>query len=262
MIRRALFLSLLLGVPSAALRAAAPPVLLGEELLVFAAASLADVLGELGERFAAAGGLRPAFSYSGSSTLARQIEEGAPADLFVSADAEKVAHLARRKLVFEETRRELLANRLVVVVNATGGPALASGRDLATPKVRTLALAQPETVPAGIYAREYLKRAGLWSQVKAKIVPTESVRAALAAVESGNADAAFVYSTDAAISKRVRIALEIPPSELPRIVYVAAVPVAARHADEARRFLDFLSSPEAAVVFRRYGFIAPPPPAP
>lgn len=233
-------------------------------ILVFAAASLTDALGEIGTAWSSASGDEVAFSFGGSSTLARQIEEGAPADLFVSADAAKVDALAGRGGILAGSRRELLSNRLVIVVAAADGARIASAADLATSRVKLLALAEPQTVPAGIYARAYLERAGLWPQVSRKVVPTDNVRAALAAVEAGNADAAIVYATDARISRRVRAAVEISAADAPRIVYVAAVPAKAPHPEAAQRFLEHLASPRAAAVFARYGFLppAPAPPAP
>jgi len=249
-----------LALALAALLLASP--LRGESLLVFAAASLTDALTEIGTDYRAASGETVEFHFAGSSELARQIGEGAPADLFVPADSAEVDELAEHGLVVAGTRRELLSNRLVVVVAAERGAEVTTVADLATPAVRVLALAEPSTVPAGIYAGAFLRRGGLWSQLADKIVPTANVRAALAAVESGDADAAIVYATDAAISRRVRVAVEIPAAETPRIVYAAAVPTSARDVEGARRFLAYLASPPASAVFRRYGFLplagAPP----
>jgi len=227
----------------------------GAELLVFAAASLTDALGEIGAGWRQATGDDVEFHFAGSSELAVQIENGAPADLFVSADAAKVDALAADGRIVAGTRRELLSNRLVIVVAAERGAAVRTAADLATPAVATLALAEPSTVPAGLYAADYLRRADLWSRIEGKVVPTANVRAALAAVESGDADAAIVYATDAAISRRVRVAVEIPVDESPRIVYVAAIPDSAQDVDTSRRLLDFLQAPAAAEIFRRFGFL-------
>jgi molybdate transport system substrate-binding protein len=127
--------------------------------------------------------------------------------------------------------------------------------DLATSKVTRLALAEPKTVPAGIYAKEYLQRQNLWSAVEAKVVPTDNVRAALAVVESGNADAGIVYKTDAAISKKVKVAYEVPAGDSPNISYPMAALKEAADPDAARRFLNFLNSDEAGRVFEKFGFI-------
>ena len=228
-------------------------------LTVFAAASLTDALSEIGEGYERETGTKVAFNFGASSALARQIEDGAPADLFVSADEAKVDGLLTKKLVDPGTRRELLSNRLVIVVAAENGTKVSAPADLATPAVRVLALAEPQIVPAGIYAKAYLGKVGLWPKVIDKVVPTENVRAALAAVESGNADAAIVYATDAGISKRVRVAVAIPEADTPRIVYVAAVPVGAKNAAGGRSFLERLSSESASGVFRRHGFVVSRP---
>jgi molybdate transport system substrate-binding protein len=245
-----LFLSLL-----AIVGAAAPSRAAETELTVFAAASLTEALTEIGASFEAGSGTKVAFNFGASSALARQIDAGAPADLFVSADEAKVDALVKRGRIDQATRRELLSNRLVIVVATEGGAAVVAPADLASSKVRVLALAEPQTVPAGIYAKEYLQKTGLWEKVIDKVVPTENVRAALAAVESGNADAAIVYATDAGISRRVRVAVEVPAREAPRIVYVAAVPTEARSPVDARTLLDFLGSESASAVFRRFGFV-------
>ena len=134
---------------------------------------------------------------------------------------------------------------------------IAGPRDLTTPAVRVLALAEPQTVPAGIYAKAYLRTAGVWRDVIDKVVPTENVRAALSAVEAGNAEAAIVYKTDAAISTKVRVAFEVPTAEAPKISYPVAVLKQSTKPDNARRFVDFLKSADGKAAFRRYGFIAP-----
>lgn len=238
------------------LLAAALPALCGraEEITVFAAASLSDVLQVIGANYTRAGGERVRFDFGASSTLARQIDEGAPADLFFSADEAKMDWVQRAGLVAPGTRRSLLSNSLVIVVNRAAPAPLASPAGLAGPAVRRLALAETSSVPAGIYAKEYLQQAGLWKAVSGKVVAAENVRAALAAVASGDADAAIVYQTDALISPRVRIACEIPADQGPAISYPAAVIRGAAHAAAARRFLAYCESPAAQAVFRQFGF--------
>ncbi len=154
-------------------------------------------------------------------------------------------------LVRPGDRVDLLSNRLVVVVPSGATTALPAPEDLA--RVRRLALGDPQAVPAGIYARQWLEKRGLWERLRDRVVPTLDVRAALAAVESGNADAGIVYETDAAISKRVRVALEVPEAEAPRIVYPAALLATAKGAPP-RAFFESLRSPEARAVFERLGF--------
>jgi molybdate transport system substrate-binding protein len=245
--RRLLLLTFLLLLGSIRLRAA--------ELQVFAAASLTDALQELAAAYQKSSGEAVSLNFGASSTLARQIQEGAPADLFLSADEEKMDGLEKRSLLLAGTRRSLLSNALVVVVPADSKLKITTPADLASSKVRVLALAEPQSVPAGIYAKRYLKAQKLWDKVIDRAVPTENVRAALAAVEAGNADAGIVYKTDAGISKKVKIAYEVPQAEGPKISYPFAVLKASRRADAARRFLAFLESPPALAVFQKYGFL-------
>jgi len=226
-----------------------------QDLIVSAAASLTDVVGEIARAYEAEAKTRIALNFGASNLLARQIEEGAPVDLFLSADEASLDRLDRKGLLFPGTRRSILSNLLVVVVEKTSAIPIDSPASLAGGAVRSLALAEPASVPAGIYAREYLERLGLWEKVRAKVIPTENVRAALAAVESGNADAAIVYRTDAAISRKVRVAYVVPADDGPRISYGAAVVRESRRNEAARRFLSYLASPSASVIFRRYGFL-------
>jgi len=225
------------------------------ELNVFAAASLSDALKELAPAYEAMSGDRLRLNLGASSVLARQIREGAPADVFFSADEAKMDDLAKAGLIAAETRRTLLSNTLVIVVHAERGAAVTTLADLATAAVRRLALAETQTVPAGIYAREYLRKTGWWDKVSGKVVPTENVRACLAAVESGNADAGIVYQTDALISRKVRIAHAIPVSAGPKIAYPVAVTAETKHGEAARRFVAFLASEQGRAVFAKYGFL-------
>lgn len=223
------------------------------DLTVFAAASLTDALEEIGAAYEKAGGGKVALNLGASSTLARQIQEGAPADLFLSSDEAKMDALEKRGLILAGTRRSVLSNTLVIVVPRDSASKIAAPKDLAG--VRTLALAEPQSVPAGLYAREYLTRLGLWNKVARKVVPTENVRAALAAVEAGNADAAIVYKTDAGISKKVKVAYEVPHAEGPKISYPFAVVAESERKEAAKRFLAYLGSKPALAVFRKYGFL-------
>ncbi len=231
------------------------PKVFAETLTVSAAASLTDAVQEIGKAYEAKSGVEIEFNFGASNQLARQIEEGAPVDLFLSADEASVERLEKKGLLAAGTRSSILSNALVIVVEKRSSLAVASPEALASEPVHTIALAEPDSVPAGIYAREYLQGLGLWERVKAKVVPTENVRAALAAVESGNADAAIVYRTDAGISHRVRIAYEVPTGSGPPISYAAAMMRESRHASAARLFLRYLESPPASAVFRRYGFL-------
>jgi molybdate transport system substrate-binding protein len=222
---------------------------------VFAAASLTDALKEIGATYEKQSGDKVVFNFGASSLLARQIEEGAPADIFFSADEAKMNGLEKKGLIVNETRKSRLSNSLVIVVASEKGAVIRTPQDLATKKVKRLALAEPRTVPAGIYAKEYLQKQNLWSAVEAKVVPTENVRAALTAVEAGNAEAGIVYKTDAAISKKVKLAYEVPASDNPAISYPMAVVREAREPEAAKRFLKHLDSDEADRVFEKFGFI-------
>jgi molybdate transport system substrate-binding protein len=232
-----------------------PAAGLADELAVFAAASLTDALEEIAAAWEKAGGDKIVLNLGASSTLARQIDEGAPADLFLSADEAKMDSLEKKKLLLPGTRKSLLSNTLVIVVPSDSTLRISRPQDLAGPAVRSLALAEPQSVPAGIYAKEYLRKVGLWSKVIDRVVPTENVRAALAAVESGNVDAGVVYRTDAGISKRVKIAWEVPRDEGPAISYPFAVLAESERPEAARKLLAFLESPPSLAVFRKYGFL-------
>lgn len=224
------------------------------EVTVYAAVSLSDALAEIARTYEARSGDRVVFSFGASNILARQIEEGGRADLFLSADERTMDTLEERGLLLAGTRTSLLSNSLAIVVRGGARIRLESPRDLLGESVRRIALAEPRSVPAGIYASEYLRREGLWDRVSSKVLPAENVRAALAAVESGSAEAAIVYRTDALLSKKVRVAYDVPQAAGPRISYVVAVLKESRRGEAAQRFLAALRSPEALGVFARYGF--------
>jgi molybdate transport system substrate-binding protein len=254
----------------------------GAEILVFAAASLTDALTEIGAAFERVHpGTKVRFSFGASSDLARQIQAGAPADLFVSADRAKMDGLQKVGLVDSLSRVDLLTNELVVIVPKESRLHLDRAADLGSEAVNRIALADPEAVPAGMYARAWLRNEGVWEKVAPKILPTLDVRAALAAVDAGSADCGVVYRTDATISKKSRVAFEVPAELAPAIVYPAALvlarttgngvtrggsreiqdpaarPMTETHA--ARRgiadaFLGYLRRQEAREIFRRAGF--------
>ena len=225
------------------------------QLQVFAAASLTDALKKIAPAYEASSGEELQFNFAASNALARQIQEGAPADVFISADEAKMDALQKAGMILEGTRQSLLSNTLVVVVEADSPLKLDSARALAQPAVKRIALADTRGVPAGIYAKEYLEKTGVWKEVKDRVVPTENVRAALAAVEAGNADAGIVYKTDAVISKAVKVAYEVPAKKGPDISYPFAVVKESKNAEAAKKFLDYLKSEPALAIFREYGFI-------
>ena len=243
-----LALTCVLAVLSGCRRGSAPEQ---DEIIVFAAASTADAIAEVGRDFEAETATRLRFSFGASRDLARQIRAGAPAAIMVSADAATVDALVDAKLVRSEDRRVFATNRLVVVVPTAASTTIRSARDLVA--VPHLAVGDPELVPAGSYAQQWLEKEALWTDVMPHIVPALDVRAALAAVETGHAEAGIVYRTDAAKSERVRIVYEVPADRVPPITYVAAL-VASAEGSAVRSFFDFLTGPKGRSTFARYGF--------
>jgi molybdate transport system substrate-binding protein len=224
-----------------------------EELHVLAAASLADALTEAAANYEKLTGDDVVLNFGASSTLARQIQQGAPADLYISADEARMDLLQKEGLILRGSRRSILTNTLVIVTGRDSRLSIRSAADLRSPAVKRIALANPESVPAGIYARRYLVRQRLWPSLAPKVIPTDNVRSTLAAVESGNVEAGLVYRTDALISKRVKIAAEIPRGET-NISYPFAVLTESRNRQAASRFLAYLDSKAGRSVFVRHGF--------
>jgi molybdate transport system substrate-binding protein len=235
-----------------------PGIAAAATLRVSAATSLTDVLQAMASVYQTQTGDTLVFNFGASSLLVRQIQEGAPADLFISADEQKMDQLQHAHLIVAGSRRSILSNTLVIVIPGDSRLTIASPADLAGRSVRNIALAETQSVPAGIYAKQYLRQLGLWGKVVGKVIPTNNVRSALAAVESGNADAGIVYKTDALISKGVRVAYEVPLSVGPDISYPAAVVADSKQQAAAQRLLDFLQSPPAQEIFKKYGFVVKP----
>jgi len=230
------------------------------DVAVYAAVSLTDALKAIAPKFEAATGDKLVFNLDGSNVLALQISKGAPADVFFSADEAQMDKLQKAGLVDAATRKDVVFNRLVAIVGANSTLQLTSLADLARPEIKHLALADPRSVPAGVYAKQYLQDAKVWDQVEARVVPTQNVRAAMAGVESGNADAGIVYQTDALISKKVKIAFALPESSKVRIAYPAAALTHAANPDGAKKLVHFLQTdPDARAIFAKYGFIVGPP---
>lgn len=226
-----------------------------DEVLVSAAASLRDVLKEIGGAYQSQSKHKVNFSFGPSSTLARQIEEGAPVDVFFSADLAQMDNLNKNGRLEPGTRRNLLSNRLVIIVPGDSRLAIASPKDLLKSEVKRIALAEPSSVPVGVYTSKYLEAEGLWDKVKPKVVPVLDVRATLASVESGNVEAGFVYKTDAAISKKVKIVYEVPIEKGPKITYPVAIVKESKKKEVARDFMNFVLSPAGKEAFKKYGFM-------
>jgi molybdate transport system substrate-binding protein len=153
------------------------------------------------------------------------------------------------------TRKNLLSNQLVIIVPADSKLTLSSPKDLLKPDVKRIALAEPSSVPVGVYTSKYLTDEGIWDQVKSKVVPVQDVRATLASVESGNVEAGFVYKTDAAVSNKIKIVYEVPIDKGPKITYPVAIVKESKRKDTARDFMNHIQSPAAKDVFKKFGFL-------
>ncbi|MFG7489372.1 molybdate ABC transporter substrate-binding protein [Methylorubrum rhodesianum] len=223
---------------------------------VFAAASLKNALDEIAGLFAKEGKPAPKVSYAASNTLAKQIEQGAPADLFFSADLDWMDYLAKKDLIQLGTRVNLLANSLVLIApkdakaEVTMGPGLDLTSALGTGK---LAMGNVDAVPAGKYGKAALEKLGSWAAVKDRIAQAESVRAALLLVSRGEAPLGIVYATDAAADANVRIVATFPADSHPAIVYPVALTRDARNPD-ASALLAYLRGPSARAAFEKQGF--------
>lgn len=222
---------------------------------VFAAASLTDSLKAVAQAYKAKTGTSVTLSFGASSTLARQIEQGAAADLFLSADAEWMDHLQNKGLIAKASRKDLLGNQLVLVAGpgAKPAPKIAPHFDMAGALGdRRLAIADPASVPAGRYAKQALTALGVWDHVAAKVAAAENVRVALEYVARGEAPYGIVYATDVKVAPTVRFAGVFPESSHTPIVYPAALTKTASAG--AKAFLEYLGSKDARAIFERAGF--------
>jgi molybdate transport system substrate-binding protein len=237
-----------MGLPPAGARA--------DDVVVFAAASLKDALDAINADWGKAGGKHATISYGASSTLAKQIEAAAPADVFISADTDWMYYVAERKLIAPETRRNILGNSLVLVAPADGAtlvdvkPGFPLASLLAGGK---LAMADPNSVPAGKYGKAALTKLGVWDAVSGSIASAENVRACLLLVARGEAPYGIVYKTDAAIEPRVKVVGTFPADSVQPITYPIAR-IAASSNPDAAAFMTYLGGPDATRTFERYGF--------
>ncbi|MDX2100804.1 MAG: molybdate ABC transporter substrate-binding protein, partial [Leptolyngbyaceae cyanobacterium bins.59] len=224
-------------------------------LLVSAAASLKDVLEEIRPLYQR---IRPdvnlTFNFGASGALLQQIEQGAPADIFISAANRQMDTLAQKGELVTGTRANLASNKLVLVV-PKNSRSVTSFLSLKRPEIKRIAIGEPRSVPAGQYGEQVLRKLGLLDDVRSKLVFANNVRQVLAAVESGNADAGLVYLTDAKISDKVKIVVMADESFHSPIVYPMAVLQSSKNKDAARAFLQYLSGSEARRVLRKYGFV-------
>lgn len=222
---------------------------------VSAAISVSASLRVVSDNYERLNGTAIVLNVGGSDTLATQILAGANVDVFFSADDRQMERVMADGGILAPTRFDLLANQLAVVAPLDQPISVLSIKDLQLPWVRRIAMGDPDGVPAGVYAKRYLESVRLWEAVRSKVIPTRNVRAALAAVEAGNADLAFVYRTDLNFAERVGLAFAIPVDAGPQIRYPIAVTADAINEMAARRFLAYLRGAEARRVFEAAGFI-------
>jgi molybdate transport system substrate-binding protein len=237
--------------------AGAPPAASAEDaILVFAAASLKNALDDVDAAFSRATGVKITASYAASSALAKQIEQGAPADVFVSADLKWMDYLADQKLIKPETRLNLLGNKLVLIAPADsklGNVPIAKGFDIARlAGDGRIAVADTKAVPAGLYAKAALENLGAWATAEPKLAQAENVRATLAFVARGEMPLGIVYATDARIEPKVKIVGEFPNGSYPPVTYPLAETIASKPL--AAKYLSFLRTPGAKAIFEKYGF--------
>jgi molybdate transport system substrate-binding protein len=229
---------------------------LAEDLTIFAAASLKNAAEDIGKAYETAGKGKVVYSFASSADLAKQIENGAPASIFISADKKWMDYVQEKNLIVADSRRDLLGNTLTLIASKDSSLAadFSSNVDLAALIGDSkLAMGDPDSVPAGRYGKAALEKLGLWASVEPKVARTKDVRAALALVERGEAAAGVVYRTDALISDKVRIAGVFPQDSHPPIVYPIAI-VAEHNDDAAQAFYSYLTGDEARAVFEKYGF--------
>lgn len=228
------------------------------ELTVSAAASLTDALEELKAVYEAkAGNVKLLYNFGASGALQTQIEEGAPVDLFLSASPNNMKALVEGGFIEESQQTNLLSNELVVVVPIDSKLNLKDMQGLTEPKVKRVSIGIPESVPAGNYAKEALTKEQLWDALQGVLVQAKDVRQVLSYVETGNADAGFVYRTDALSSDASKVAFAVPPESYAPIHYPAGIVKDSDHPEEAAAFYDFLRSKEALDIFVQYGFSIP-----
>ncbi|MBQ5317420.1 MAG: molybdate ABC transporter substrate-binding protein [Oscillospiraceae bacterium] len=225
------------------------------EITVLAAASLTDVCGELQEMYRQkAPDVDIVFSFGSSGALQTQIEEGAPADIFFSASTKQMDALKGEGMMNDDSIKELLENKIVLVVPADSGKDITSFDDVATDKVSMIGLGEPESVPAGQYAEQVFTYLGTLEEVKKKANYGTDVRTVLSWTETGNVDCGVVYTTDAYTTDKVKIAAEAPEGSCKKVIYPVGMVKNAPNAEDAKTFEEFLCSEEAMEVFRRYGF--------
>ncbi|MBU1054093.1 MAG: molybdate ABC transporter substrate-binding protein [Proteobacteria bacterium] len=228
-----------------------------ESITVFAAASTTNAVTEIGKMFSEQKNVGFIPSFASSSTLAKQIENKAPANIYISANSKWMDYLEKKNIINQPSRFDLLSNRIVLIVPADS--------DIKTIDIKAsfdlkkllgngfLSMGDPDHVPAGIYGKQSLVNLGVWDSIKTKVARSKDVRAALMLVERGESPVGIVYATDAAITKKVRVVATFPEKSHPPILYPVAL-VAGSETPEAEKFMKFLKMPEAKAIFEKYGF--------
>ncbi|MDN8592339.1 molybdate ABC transporter substrate-binding protein [Paenibacillus sp. 11B] len=228
------------------------------ELTISAAASLTDAMKEIEANYEKSHPyIELNFNFGASGALQQQIEQGAPADVFVSAATKNMNALVDEKLIASGDQKSLLQNSLVAIIPADSSNTVTSEKDLTADSIKTVAIGIPESVPAGTYAKEALTNAKLWDQLEGKLVQGKDVRQVLQYVETGNADAGFVYKTDALTSDQVKIAFEVDQNSYTPANYPVGIIEGTKHRTEAEQFYTYLQTPEVLDVFAKYGFSIP-----
>ncbi|MNW39940.1 Molybdate-binding periplasmic protein precursor [compost metagenome] len=228
------------------------------ELTISAAASLTDALKEIQHSYESTHtGIKLNFNFGGSGALEKQIEQGAPSDLFLSASTKNMKSLVDQQLIDTKKQKTWLTNELVAVIPADGTMNIASVTDLTKKEVKKVAIGIPESVPAGNYAQEALTKAKLWDTLQSKLVQAKDVRQVLQYVETGNADVGFVYKTDALTSQKAKIAFEVNPKTYSPVEYPIGIVKATKHIQEAEDFYAYLQSQESLNIMDKYGFTIP-----
>ena len=225
------------------------------ELTILAAASLTDVMEEIKTMYEADHNVSLTFSFAGSGALQTQIEEGAPADVFVSAAKKQMKALSEESLMKDETVCSLLENKVVLIVPKGSELTLSSFEDVKNDEVKMIGIGEVESVPAGQYAKTVFTNLNMWDEVEAKANFGTDVRTVLGWVETSAVDCGVVYATDAYSSDEVRIVAEAPEGSCDPVIYPAGVIASSKNAEEAAAFVDFLKTDEAMAVFERYGFV-------
>ena len=225
-----------------------------DELSVFAAISLTDALTEIGEGFTLENHIKIYYNFAASTTLQRQLEKGASADVFISASPRQVVELEFNGLIDAGSRHDLLTNRLVLVSHETALIFVETLDDLAAPDISRIAIGHPDIVPAGTYAKEALAHAGVWETLQPKMIFGTDVRATLTYLTAGNVDVAIVYKTDTTLTPNIKVVYEFPNDAYTSIIYPAVAMKRSQRGQSARKFIVYLRAAGSTKIFEKHGF--------